>query len=198
MLVFTDWNYRRYFFSCLQLKQINDCRSSCRSSCFRYLIYFQAIYFSQVRKEHQIMVSRCHQQLINIIILKCLHAFNSFSTSVLIAEIIYCHSFDVSQLRHGNDSIFIWNHIFHGNIIIIKTDGCSSFIAIFFSNGQNFFTNDTQEHISVCQYCLQLPDFFHQFLIFCFQLFSFQTGKCLQTHIYNRLSLYICQSKYFY
>ena len=38
-------------------------------------------------------------------------------------------------------------------------------------------------------------DLLHQCFIFCFEFLSFQTCQGTQSHVYDRLRLYICQSE---
>ena len=144
------------------------------------------------------MMGRRHQQFIDIIILDGLHALDTLTTTILATEVVYCHSFDITQFRHGNDGIFIRDHILHGNIELIKSDGCLSLITVFFADGKDLLTDHAKQQISVCQDSFQSADTIHQFFVFCFQLLSFQTGQCTKTHIYDGLCLYIRKFKTFH
>jgi len=107
------------------------------------------------------MMCCCHHQFFNIVIIQCLHSLDSSAASVLAAEVIYCHTFDITKFCHGNDSIFSRDHIFHRNIKRIKSDSCSSVIAVFLRNRKDFLTNNTKKCISVCKDCFQFADLFH-------------------------------------
>ena len=51
------------------------------------------------------MMGGSHQQFFYVIILNGLHPLNAFAAAVLTAEIIYAHTLDISQFRHGNHRI---------------------------------------------------------------------------------------------
>ena len=125
-------NYSRNFFTRLKLQQIDDCRTAGRPACFRYLIGLKPVNLARIGKEHQIMVGSGHQKFFYIVILYGLHSLDALSSTVLAAEIIYRHPLNISQLRHGNNHIFSWYEIFHGDIKSVKTNRSSSVIAIFF------------------------------------------------------------------
>ena len=100
------------------------------------------------------MMSGCHHQFFNIVIIKSLHALNSLAASVLAAEIIHCHTLDITQFCHSDHSIFPGNHVLHGNIKGIKTNRGSSVITIFIGNLQHFLTDHAKKKISVFKNCL--------------------------------------------
>ena len=139
-----------------------------------------------------------HQKLLNVIIVNGLHAFDSLAATVLAAEVIHTHTLDVAKLRHGDDRIRHRNKILHGDIILIVADGASSLIAILLSNDHDLFLDDSQQAFFIRQDCLQFCNALHQFLIFCLDLLTFQSGQRTQTHIHDSLSLNICQSEAFY
>ena len=66
-----------------------------------------------------IMMRRSHEKVFNIILLNSLHPLNSLTASILALKIINCHAFNITPICSGNYHIFIWNHIFHRNIIFV-------------------------------------------------------------------------------
>ena len=88
----------------------------------------------EICKEHNIVMSCCHKKIFNKIILNRLHALDSFTTTILSLKVINCHSLDITKFCHSEDYIFSWNHIFHGNIIFIKSNLGLSFISKFIFN----------------------------------------------------------------
>ena len=99
------------------------------------------------------MMRGCHHQFFNIVIIKCLHSLDSSAATVLAAEVIYGHSLDVTEFCHCDDCIFSRNHVFHRNVICVKSDCCSSVVTVFFGNCKDFFTDHAKKCVSVCQNC---------------------------------------------
>ena len=141
------------------------------------------------------MVGSCHKQLLNIIIIDGLHTFDTTTATMLCTEIISAHTFDIAKFCHCNDSICHWNQVFHGNIVLIVSDGCTSVIAIFSTDHHDFFFDNTKQFFLICQDCFQLSDTCHQLFVLSFQLLAFQTGQRSQSHIYDCLRLCIGQTK---
>ena len=141
------------------------------------------------------MVGSRHEQILDVIILQCLHALDTFTTTVLTLEIVYSHPLDVAQMGHGDDHILHRNEILGGQVIHIITNRRSSVITVFIRNDQYLIPDDTQQLVLICQNGFQFLNPFHQLCIFLLQLLSFQTGQCTQTHIYNGLCLYVIQTE---
>ena len=95
-----------------------------------------------------------HHQFFDIVIVQCLHALDSSAASVLAAEVVYGHTFNITKFGHCDNCIFSRDHILHGDVICIKSNGSSSVIAIFLSNCKDLLTDDTEKRISVCKNCL--------------------------------------------
>ena len=96
-------------------------------------------------------MGRCHQKLLDIIILNGLHALDSLAAAVLAAEVVNCHTFDITQFCHGDDGILARNQILHGEIVLIKANGSSSVIAVFFGYGQNLPADNAKKYLAVCE-----------------------------------------------
>ena len=141
------------------------------------------------------MMSCCHQKLFDVVIINSLHSLDSSAAAVLAAEIIYSHTLDITKLCHCDNRILSRDQILCGNIIYIVSDGSLSVIAVFLSNSQDFFTDHTEKKLTVSKDCLELTDLLHKLCILSFQLLSFQTCQCTETHIHDCLSLNICQLK---
>ena len=142
------------------------------------------------------MMRRCHEQILDEIILDCLHSLDALTTTVLTLEVIDCHTLYIAKLCHSDYNIFLRNQIFNCDIIIhINADRSSSVIAIFCCDDQDFLLDYTKEQLLICENCLQLFDEFHQFSVFFLKLLSFQTGQSTQTHIYDSLCLCIGQTE---
>ena len=191
--VLTDRNDRGNLLSRLQLKQVDDCGTARGSACLRNLISLHAVYTAGIREEHQVMVRCRHQKFLDVIVIDGLHSLDSLSSAVLRTEIIKAHALNVSELGHGNDGIGNRNQILHGNIIFVKTNGCSSVIPVFVGNQKNLLTDNAEQLFLVGKNCLQLCDALHQFRVFILQLLTFQTCQRTQTHIHDRLCLYVRQ-----
>ena len=151
--VFLDWNDRSDFFSRLKLQQVDD-RSSSRSSArFRNLISLHSVHTTSVCKEHHVMMGRCHQKFLDVIFIDCLHSLDSLAATVLGTEIIKAHSLDIAKFCHCDHSVGYRNEILHGNIILVKSDGSSSLITVFFCDQEDFLTDNTKEFFLICQNC---------------------------------------------
>ena len=109
-----------------------------------------------------------NKQFLDIVIIQDLHSFDSFSASVLTLECIHGHSLNVSHFCHGDHHIFSWDQIFHGNIKLIKSDGCSSLISIFFGNDKNLLLITPRSSFRSARIAFNSPDLLHQFFVLCF------------------------------
>ena len=136
-----------------------------------------------------------HQKFFDIIIFQCLHAFNASAASILAAEVIYGHTFNISKLCHCDHCIFFRDQILCRNIIYIVPNSSPSLITIFIRNQKDFFTYNTEQKISVSKDSLKSSDLFFQFRILCLKFLSFQACKSTKTHINNSLSLHIGKFK---
>ena len=96
-------------------------------------------------------MGRRHQKLLDVVVLDGLHALDSLAAAVLAAEVVNGHTFDIAQFRHGDDSILARNQILHREIVLIKADGSSSVIAVFFGYGQNLPADNAKKHLAVCE-----------------------------------------------
>ena len=188
---FLDRNHGSDLLIRLKLKDVDDRCTTGSSSCFRNLISLQAITASGIGKEHNVLVCIGHEQLFYIVFIQSLHTLDTLSATVLALEGIITHSLNVSHLCHGDHHIFSRNQILCGNVVFIKSDGCSSVISVFFRNHKDFFLDDTKQKLSVCKDCLIFCNLLLKLCILCFQLLSFQTGQSSQTHIHDSLGLCI-------
>ena len=84
-----------------------------------------------------------HQQIFDIVLINRLHSFDTSAAAVLCFEIIYSHTFDITETGHGNNSIFPRNQILHGDIQFVITDFTASVIAVFLSDSTHFCLNNT-------------------------------------------------------
>ena len=91
------------------------------------------------------MVRIRHEKLFHIVFIQSLHTFNSLTATILCLKCIIRHTLDVTKLCHGNYNILLRNQILHGNVILVKSDGCSSVITIFILNDKDFFTNHSKK-----------------------------------------------------
>ena len=136
-----------------------------------------------------------HQKFFNIVILNGLHTLDSSAATVLAAEVINRHTFNITKLGHCDHGILSRDQILCGNIVYIVSDGCLSVIAVFLCNGKDLLTDHAEKKLTVSKDCLELADFLHKLCILSFQFLSFQTCQCTETHIHDCLSLNICQLK---
>ena len=151
LLIFAHWNNSGNLLSRLQLEKVDNRRSSCGSGRLRNLVCFQTVDSSRIRKEHEVMMGRRHQKLLDVVVLDGLHALDSLAAAVLAAEVVNGHTFDIAQFRHGDDGILARNQILHGEIVLIKANGSSSVIAVFFGYGQNLPADNAKKHLAVCE-----------------------------------------------
>ena len=153
IFVLFDRNDGCNLFTWCKLEQVDDGCSSCGTACLRNLVCFDTIYFTGIGKEHQIMVGGGHKQLFDVIVVNGLHSLDALAAAVLRTEIICAHTFDVTQFCHGNNRIGNRDQIFHGNIILVISDGSSSLIAVFCGNLKDLFTDHTEKQFLICKDC---------------------------------------------
>ena len=119
---------------------------------------------------------RGHEQILDVIVLQGLHALDTLAATVLILEIIKSHTLDVALLGHSDNGILIGDDILHGNIVLVKADGCTSRIPVLGADSLNLISYYTEQDLLVAEDCLIFLNLFHKVGIFCFELFSFQAG----------------------
>ena len=182
-------NNGRYLFSRIQLKQVDDGRSSGRPAGLGNFIGLKPVNPAIIGKEHHIMMGGSHKQISNEILFNGLHPLDPLASAVLGFEIINCHTLDITQICHGNYRIIPGDHILHGNIILVKTNTASSVIPVFQGSNQDLFPDYAKQKLLICQNRLQFGNFCHELFMLIFQLFSFQTGKSAQSHVDDSLRL---------
>ena len=195
LFIFAERDHSCDLFSRCKLQQVDDRSSSGCTAGLRNLICLQSVYTSGIGKEHEIMMGCSHQQLFNIIVLNGLHTLDSSAATVLTAEVINRHTLDVTKLGHCDHGILSRDQILCGNIVYIVSDGSLSVIAVFFCNSEDLLADHTEKKLTVSEDCLELADLLHKLCILGFQLLSFQTCQCTETHIHDCLSLNVCQLK---
>ena len=99
------------------------------------------------------MVGSCHKQLLDIIVIDRLHTFDTTTATMLRTEVIRTHTFDITKFCHGNDCICHRDQIFHGDVILIVSDGSTSVITIFCTDDHDFFFDHTKQFFLICQDC---------------------------------------------
>ena len=78
------------------------------------------------------MVGSCHKQLLDIIVIDRLHTFDTTDRhDAALRKLSARHTFDITKFCHGNDCICHRDQIFHGDVILIVSDGSTSVITIF-------------------------------------------------------------------
>ena len=92
----------------------------------------------------------CHKQVFYVVLIYGLHALYSASASVLVLEVIKCHSLDISEISHSYNCALIRNKILHVDFGLIIADGCSSVITVFIGDCNNLLTDDHKKLLLVC------------------------------------------------
>ena len=88
------------------------------------------------------MVVRCHEKILDEVLIDGLHSLDSLSAAVLALEIVHGHSLDVSKIGHGNYSVIVGDQVFHGHIIV-EADLCPSVIPVLFGYHKDLFFDHT-------------------------------------------------------
>ena len=70
------------------------------------------------------------------------------AATMLCTEVIRTHTFDITKFCHGNDCICHRDQIFHGDVILIVSDGSTSVITIFCTDDHDFFFDHTKQFFS--------------------------------------------------
>ena len=98
---------------------------------------------------------RCrHHHFDNVIFIDRLHALDSLTATMLALKVIYIHTLDIAKFCKCDNSICNRNHIFHGNIIFIKSDRGSTIIPILIRDSKDFFLDNTKQLLFICKNCL--------------------------------------------
>ena len=172
-----------------KLQEIDDGGSSGSPAGLRDLVAFQPVDPSGVGEEHNVVVGVAHQQILHIVFFQGLHSLDSLAAPVLGLEGVLGHPLDISKLGHGDHHVLPWDQVFHGNVVLVKSNGSAALVAIFFLDGKDLFLNHPKQKLTVRQDGFQMFDLFYQLVVFRFQLLPFQTGQRTQTHIHNGLGL---------
>ena len=89
-------------------------------------------------------------------------------------EIVGCHSLDIAESCHRNDSILIGNKILRGDLIV-KADRGFSLVPVFIADGCSLVPYYSEKNLLISENSLVFLDLFHELGILCLELFSFQT-----------------------
>lgn len=94
-LVLFDRNDRGNLLARLQGQEIDNSGSAGGSAGLGNLVAFQAVHLTGVRKEHDVMVSGGHHQILDVILIDGLHALDTLAAAVLALEIVGGHTLNV-------------------------------------------------------------------------------------------------------
>ncbi|MNN01993.1 hypothetical protein D3C81_1146290 [compost metagenome] len=135
----------------LDLNQINDRSPSGRSSELWDLIGFKTISLAPVRKEHQIMVGVCNEQMLHKVIILGIHTNYATTTPLLTAIRCNRQTFNVTSMCNGNNDFLLWNQIFVQNTLFTDCNFCTALIGEFLTNLIQFCTNNLQDECFITQ-----------------------------------------------
>ena len=107
------------------------------------------------------MMGGRHKQILDVIILQCLHTLDALASAVLALEVVRSHSLNISKFGHCDHCILSRNQILCRNIVYIISDRSLSVVSVFLCNCKNFFPNHAKKKTSVRKDSLVFTDFFH-------------------------------------
>ena len=136
-----------------------------------------------------------HQKTVDVIFLQGLHALDASASPVLGFEVIFAHPLDIPELGQRDNDIFLLHQILCVEVSDVIADLRSAVIPILVTDDQDLLADHSQQKLLVTQDRSQFRDQLHQLFVLCLDLASFQAGQRSQTHIHDRLRLYIIQSE---
>ncbi|MNN45649.1 hypothetical protein D3C81_1599960 [compost metagenome] len=135
-------NHRINSFPLLDLNQVNNRSSSCRSAEFWDLVCFQTISFASIRKEHQIVVRVCHEKMLYKVIIFGIHTNYTTATTFLATVSSNWQTFNIPGMSNRNNNFFLWNQVFVQNTLFTHYNFSTAIIRIFFTNLIQLITNN--------------------------------------------------------
>ena len=136
-----------------------------------------------------------HHDINDSVIFESLHTFYAASAAILVAEILNCHTLNVSELCRRDDCRLIRDHILSGNIEPVKSDLCSSVISVLVGNLNQLLFDHAKKLMSVGKNHAKTCDCLLQSLIFTLDLTSLQACQSTKTHINDSLCLRIGETE---
>ena len=136
-------------------------------------------------------------RLVDDIVFVQAHAPYTSAAAVLHTVGIGGDPLDISVLGYRDDDIFDRDQVFVFHVCPGIDDLTASLITVFILDLGQFILQDLFNTCMVGQDILQVCDFDQQFLVFVFDLFSFQSGQSSQLHGQDRLALDLIQSESF-
>ena len=150
---------------------------------------FEPMDLSIIGEEEYVTMGVGNEQVFHKISFFCGHA--NFSPSAPVLRLVKAEgiSLYITPVTDRYHHILFRNHILEINFRDFADNFRSAFIAEFFPNCREFLNNDVEDQVIVSQNFPQSGNVLYELLVFLQNLFSLQSGKPLEPHVQNGLSL---------
>ena len=135
------------------------------------------------------------EHLLGVILLARGHAHDALAAAVLAAVGRARDALDVAEVRQRHDHAVLLNEVFRVDFAVHQADLRAALVGVFRLDGQNLLADDSQHHLFVRQHGAQIRDGLFQLGVFLLQALALQTRQARQTHIQNRLRLFVGEGK---
>ena len=181
----------------LRLKRQDVCNMAALggASGFGNHITLEPMDASRIRKEEQIVMCRCHEQMLDVILFLQALTGNASAAAFLCAVGVYRQALDIAAVGEGVAAFALLDQILILDLIDHVHDLGAALIAVLVTDGGQFVLQNALDQIDIAENTLKISDFLFQLLIFVLELFTFQTLQRLQTHIENGLRLNVAQTE---
>ena len=191
----SDNDNGRYPLLARKLQQVDDGRSLGGTPRLRNVVGFQLIDAAHVGIKQKIIQGRSHIQVLDIVIAPGLKALDALAAPVLALIHIQRRAFYIAEVGHGDHALLVDHHILQRQGTVFVGDIGAAGIGVLGLDDQQLFLDHAVKQVFVGQDCLVFLDLAFQIVILILQLFAFQTGQGLQTHIDNGLGLGIAEAE---
>ena len=129
---FLNRNHRGDALSLHQIEEVDRRRSLGGSGCLRYLVGFDLMRLAGISKEHQIIVRRGHDHVLDKIVFAGRDAGYALAAALLRLIGIDRNTLDISKVCKRNADVFFFDQIFLVDFALRALDLGSALIAPFF------------------------------------------------------------------
>ncbi len=177
----------------LDVEQVLDGTSLRCLVAFRNFVHLQPVALTFLGKEQHGVVHCSRIDVLDEVFIACFTTLRAYSTTVLCAEISQRRTFDVSQMRNGDNHLIVSIEVFRIEVFRSVYDFRTALVTVLLFHLEQLILDNLLAKLVVHQNFLEVSNLLHQFLIFVVQLVLHQSGKLSQTHFNDSSGLNFSQ-----
>ena len=121
-LVVTRVDHGLDVFTRLQLQKVDDVGAARLAAGHRHLMRLQSVHPATVRKEQEVRVRRCVDEMEDVVLILEIRAVHAAAAAALRAELVNGHGLDVARRAHGEHKVFVVDEVFDVEVARVVLD----------------------------------------------------------------------------